>query len=198
MYVLSNFIKQSWLVIVAALVFGLLVATIHGQLEGKIAENAREKLEREMKFLLGQDSTFEAVPDEAGENVLYYAGKDMDGQLVGYAFAATGGGFADKITLLVAVDGKMEKLLGIAVLKTNETPGFGDKMKEPYFKGQFSGCPSPAAGNKLTVAKTGEMSKVDREIIAITGATVTSEAVVKIVNDAVLEMRKKIEIIKDN
>ena len=195
---LSNFIKQSWLVIVAALVFGLLVATIHGQLAERIAGNARAKLESELKILLGEESTIETVTDPADQSVLYYAGKGADGQLAGYAFEATGGGFADKITLLVAIDGEMGNLLGIAVLKTNETPGFGDKMKEPYFKGQFGGCPSPAAGNKLTVAKTGEMSKVDREIIAITGATVTSEAVVKIVNDAVLEMRKKIEIIKDN
>ena len=38
---LINFIKQSWLVIVAALVFGLLVAGVHGQLKGKIEQNAK-------------------------------------------------------------------------------------------------------------------------------------------------------------
>jgi electron transport complex protein RnfG len=97
-----------------------------------------------------------------------------------------GGGFADKIVLLVTLDPGLEKLLGIAVLKSNETPGFGDKIKNPPFKDQFGGCP---VQEKLMVVKTGDRSKVDREIVSITGATISSEAVTKIVNDAVREMK---------
>ena len=187
---LSKFIKQSWLVIVAALVFGLMVAVVDGMLRGKIEQNAKDKLEREMKVLLGPDSVFEEETgkDEQGDDVVYYVAKGPAEGVVGYAFEAKGSGFADKITFLVAVDAKMEKLSGIAVLKTNETPGFGDKMKDDSFKGQFVGCPCPKKSGKLVVKKTGDAAKVDSEIVSITGATVTSEAVAKIVNDGVIRM----------
>ena len=186
---LAKFIKQSWLVMVAALVFGLLVSAIHGQLEGKIKENARLKFEREMQGLFGAGKTFETELDKGGQ-ALYFTAKEKGGDIAGYAFEAEGGGFADKIVLLVAVDQSMENLLGIAILKTNETPGFGDKIKNPPFKDQFSNCPIQ---EKLVVVKTGERSKADREIVSISGATISSEAVTKIVNDAVIEMKRRIQ-----
>lgn len=182
---LSKFLKQTWLVMVAALVFGLLVAGVHGALKQRIADNARKKLEGELKNLLTGAASFKEVKDESGK-VMYRVGLDEQGKTVGYAMQADGGGFADKIVLLITLDAKLDKLLGIAVLKSNETPGFGDKIKDAPFKGQFTDCP---VKEKLTVIKTGDRSKVDREIVAITGATISSDAVTKIVNDAVLEMK---------
>ena len=185
-----DFMKKSWLVITSALVFGLLVAVVHGALEQTIAKNARDKLEREMKSLFGQDSSSEPVNDEAGQQVLYYLVKDPTGVTAGYAFEAVGGGFADKIKLLVGTDEQMENLVGIAILKTNETPGFGDKIKNDPFRGQFKNCP---LHEKILVVTTGDAGKLDREIVAITGATISSEAVTKIVNDSVIAMRKVIK-----
>jgi electron transport complex protein RnfG len=177
--------------LVSSLVFGLLVSWVYGQLQGPIEQNAKNKLNREMSLLLGAGSSFESVAGNEGQ-VLYYKGI-KDGQVTGYVFKAVGGGFADKIELLVAVDAGCEKLLGMAVLKTNETPGFGDKMKDDLFKGQFNGCPAPDKQNKLAVLKTGDRGKVDMEIVSITGATITSEAVTKIVNDAVIAMRERLK-----
>jgi len=173
----------------AALVFGLLVAFVNGQLKGRIAENAKRKLGNEMQMLLSEAKNFEEVKDSTGE-MLYSVGKDVNGQVAGYAIRATGGGFADKIGLLVTLDSKGKNLLGIAVLQSNETPGFGDKIKGEMFKGQFVGCP---AGQKLVVIKTGDRGVVDEQIVAITGATISSEAVVKIVNEAVETLRRQIE-----
>ena len=185
--VLIQFFKQSWLVMAAALVFGLLVAGVHGVLEECIADNATLKLEREMKSLFGQDSVSEAVRDENGET-RYYKVKDKANAITGYAIVAEGSGFADKIKLLVATDEKTEKLLGIAVLKTNETPGFGDKIKKEKFRDQFVGCPIK---EELLVILRGDRDKADSEIVSITGATISSEAVTDIVNDAVIKLRNK-------
>ncbi|MCP4707380.1 MAG: hypothetical protein GY869_02040, partial [Planctomycetes bacterium] len=143
MPVLVNFLKQSWLVMLAALVFGLLVSGLYGQLEPKIKEQARLKLEREMQALMTTATEFEPIPN--AEEPQYYIGKDADMNIVGYAIQAEGGGFADKIKLLVAIDvpaedseGVMQcNLLGIGILKTNETPGFGDKIKGDEFKDQY-------------------------------------------------------------
>ncbi|MCP4712401.1 MAG: FMN-binding protein [Planctomycetes bacterium] len=185
MPVLINFLKQSWLVMLAALLFGLLVSGLYGQLEPKIKEQARLKLENEMGKLLTEATAFESIPD--AENPQYFIGKNDEGAVVGYAIQWEGGGFADKIKLLVALDRPLEKLLGIGILKTNETPGFGDKIKGDKFKGQYKGSPAL----KLKVEKEGDRSNSDdQNIIAITGATISSDAVTKIVNNAVIELKK--------
>ena len=181
-----KFIRQSWLVMAAALVFGLLVAGVFGALKPRIDENARLKLEREMKGLFGQDKIFEQVTDGKGTELYYVAIDPCNPVAAGYAFKAIGSGFADKISLLVAVDAQLEKLVGIAILKTNETPGFGDKIKDDEFKDQFKGSPLPKKGNKLAVVKVGDRGVKDEEIVTITGATISSEAVTKIVNDSVI------------
>jgi len=170
---------------VSALVFGLLVAAVHAALEKTIIENARKKLYGEMEALFEKGSTFTPVATPEGE-VLYYRVVGTDQQPAEYALVDEGGGFVDKIRLLVAVDEKIQMLRGFAVLKSSETPGFGDKIKEDPFHGQFVQCPGD---RKLMVVKTGDRAKVDSEIVAITGATISSEAVVKIVNDVLRNLR---------
>jgi electron transport complex protein RnfG len=190
--VLGRFIKQSWLVLVAALVFGLLVAIVDGSLQETIERKAREKVYSKLKVLFGENSIPQEIREkETDKKPLYYVMKDDSQALMGYAFEATGSGFADKIVLLIGVDAKFEKVRGIDVLKTSETPGFGDKMKDESFKGQFTDSQAPAAGNKLAVIKAGSPAQL--QILSITGATITSEAVVKIVNDAVIAMREVIK-----
>jgi Na+-translocating ferredoxin:NAD+ oxidoreductase RnfG subunit len=61
---------------------------------------------------------------------------------------------------------------------SNETPGFGDKIKKDYLGDQFKGAPA----GELVLVKTGDDKKIDSEIVAISGATVSSEAVVKTFN----------------
>jgi len=181
---LVNFLKQSWLVVLSSLVFGLLVSGIYGQLEPKIKEQARLKLEREMQSLMTAATVFEPVPN--AEKPQYFIGKDASGAIVGYAIQMEGGGFADKIKLLVAMDAPLEKLLGIGILKTNETPGFGDKIKGSEFKDQYIDIPAV----KLKVIKEGDRTIKDETIIAITGATISSDWVTKIVNNAVTALKE--------
>jgi len=108
-------------------------------------------------------------------------GVDKDGKTLGWAFEAVGSGFADKIKLVIAVDAKFEIIKGFGVLLSNETPGFGDKIGKPdhKFVTQFAGTPAA----ELTLSKIGDYTKTDdTEIVAISGATITSDAVVSIFN----------------
>ena len=164
---LVSFVKQSWLVMVAALVFGLLVAGVYGALEETIEKQRRLKLERKMAALLSDASVFQAVADSQGNPEAYYKAKDPCDAVVGYAVVVSGGGFADKIELLVAFDSDLVKLKGIAVMASSETPGFGDKIKhaskggKTSFKDQFIGCPISA---KLAVIKTGDIDIADEQL----------------------------------
>ena len=193
---LANFLKQSWLVMLAALVFGLLVAAVNGALEQRIEENARIKLFSKMENLLNDPNTIEEVADEESEEIEYWVAKDPARKIMGYAVKASGGGFADKIVLLVAFNSDLTMLRGIAVLSSQETPGFGDKIKHDStegkisYKDQYRGCPLEA---KLVLIKTGDPSLADDQIVAISGATISSEAVLSIVNQALETMRENLE-----
>ncbi|HOK95955.1 MAG TPA: FMN-binding protein, partial [Anaerohalosphaeraceae bacterium] len=77
------------------------------------------------------------------------------------------------------------------VLRSNETPGFGDKITiKPedggFYQPQFIGAPVET----LTLTKTGDASKIDSEIVAISGATISSEAVVSILNASLLPVKE--------
>ena len=186
---MGKFIKDSWLVVLASLVFGLLVAGVHGSLKDRIAANNIIKRDNNMKRLMGDSCTFEEITEG---DTTYFVAKD-NGQTKGYCFMADGGGFADRIELIVAVDDKFEKCKGFAVMFSQETPGFGDKIVPTgtgTFSDEFIDSPCPIEGSKLKVVKTGDKSnRSDREIVAITGATITSDAVTRIVNKSILEMK---------
>jgi electron transport complex protein RnfG len=99
-----------------------------------------------------------------------------DGKVIAYVVPAEGKGYAGAIQMLAGVtpDGKV---IDYKVLKHAETPGLGDKMVEPKFRKQFAG----KTPNDLEVVKV----PTDKNIQALTGATITSRAVTKGVKEAV-------------
>ncbi len=175
------FIQQSWLLIVAAFIFGLLLAVTSAMLTPRILENEARMLNDKMKSLITDANQFKPAIEDAviaGTKTDIYQAFDASGQSLGFAFVAAGPGFSDKIKLVVAVDESCSKYFGFEVLSSYETPGFGSKIAEDYFNDQFIGAPS----DKLQLIKSGDDKKIDEQIVAITGATVSSEAVVKIFN----------------
>jgi len=109
--------------------------------------------------------------------------------VVGWSFNASGSGFADKIELVIAVDTNFATIAGFDVLSSNETPGFGDQIKYDYFRDQFKGAPAAA----LKLVNLGEPTEIDSEIVAITGATVSSQAVVEIVSHSVTKVKEQMQ-----
>ena len=72
---------------------------------------------------------------------------------------------------------------GLAFLSIKETPGMGMKADEPEFKNQFIGNKS----EQFVAVKSGA---VEGEINAISGATITTEAVVKGINAGICFMNE--------
>jgi Na+-translocating ferredoxin:NAD+ oxidoreductase RnfG subunit len=71
------------------------------------------------------------------------------------------------------------------VLDNKETPGLGDKIvKDSAFVGEFDGVSIPLRG-----VKAGRATGAEEEVDMITGATISSEAVIGIVNDRLGELR---------
>ncbi|MDO4562446.1 MAG: FMN-binding protein [Clostridia bacterium] len=152
----------------------LCLSVVNSFTEGKIAEHERQKTVAAMKIL------FPAVADTEFEEIesgIYKAGN------AGYCATGTVNGYNGEISVMVGINTDAS-IVGIEVLEHSETAGFGAKAAEPEFKSRFVG-----ARPELTVVRT--PAEKDSEIQAITGATVTSKAVTKLVNDvyAVLKMK---------
>lgn len=191
------FIQQSWLLIVSSFCFGLLIASTNSAWSGKIEQNKIGKLNNLMKGLITQAETFEiAIKDvqisaEKGAQTTtdIYKALDKAGKTAGFAFIASGMGFAANIELVIAVDPGCRQLLGYKVLVCSETPGFGDRIKDEYFSSQFKGAPA----GKFHLTKTGDASQIDDTIVAISGATVTSTAMVEIFNRYVNAVKQQLQ-----
>ena len=183
---LRYFVRQSWLLIVSSFCFGLLISVTDAALSEQIEQNKADKLNRLTLWLLPKAKHF--VPMDAqfevglgrgrSEKVTVYKAVGETQECVGWSFGAAGDGFSGRIELVVAVVANFGKLMGFEVLVSSETPGFGDRIKYDYYRNQFRGAPA----GELKLVSTGSADKIDSEIVAITGATVSSEAVVNILN----------------
>ena len=96
----------------------------------------------------------------------------------GYAVAVSPKGYGGAISMLVGV-GKDGAISGVAILTMNETPGLGTNAANPAFLGQFSGL-LPEDAPAVVKTETGRKG----DIQALTGATVTSRAVTRGIDEA--------------
>ena len=102
--------------------------------------------------------------------------KDASGNDIGYVInVTTHEGYGGDITISMGVDNN-GTVKGIEILKISETAGLGMKATEDKFKDQFKN----KAVTQFSYTKSG--AKSDFEIDAISGATITTKAVVGAVN----------------
>jgi electron transport complex protein RnfG len=118
-----------------------------------------------------------------------FLGYDEGGNPVGFAVEAEGFGFQDIIGLIFGYSAETGQILGMKVLRHLETPGLGDKIvKDMAFVGEFDGVEAPVEGVKPD-RNTGDPAQVDM----ITGATISSKAVIKIINERLDEVGSTLE-----
>jgi electron transport complex protein RnfG len=174
---------------VAGLCSGLTLAGVFLITLPMIERNRAEAIERAIyKVLPGASSRVAFVVrdgnltrfEEAGipKEEAVFAGFDESGAPLGFAIPAQGPGFQDTIKLLYGYDPKRRRVVGMEVLESKETPGLGDKIfKDMEFVGAFRDL---AVEPEVVVTKKG--STRDNEVDAISGATISSQAVVRIIN----------------
>ena len=167
-------------------VFSMTADSIEEQKRAENAASFQAVLPDAATFSFSQDldAAIEALPAKEygsgkfGKMTIRSAalGVDASGNPCGYVISATSGdGMEGDITLSMGID--MDgKILGIAFTELNETPGLGMKAEEPAFIEQFTG----KAETQLKLVKGGASGS--NEIDSISGATITSRAVVNAVN----------------
>ncbi|MHC5024572.1 MAG: FMN-binding protein [Planctomycetota bacterium] len=176
--------------VVAGLVAGLAVAGVSQITKPMIdANKARELRLAVFKVVPGTTSMQRLalrdghlVPigeDEGRGEPTIHAAYDDDG-FVGYAIAGEGPGFQDTIRVLYGYDPVLRRITGMHVLESRETPGLGDKIyKDDEFVANFEDLVTEPEVVLVKGGRTGE-----NEVDAITGATISSGAIVRIINRA--------------
>ncbi len=166
----------------------VLVAT--GLFSGGILSVVYQKTKPEIEYQKSKvlkEGIFAVLPDavdykeiKKGELVVYQ-GIDKDGKKIGIAFLGEGSGFQGKIRMIIGVDQKLRNFSGVRILESIETPGLGGKIMEEGFQKQFKGIIAEAF---IEYVKNRKPEK-SNEIQAITGATISSKAVVDIINQRI-------------
>ncbi len=145
----------------------------------KIEELAVETQEAAKKEVLADAASFGDAEQTqlSGTTYTYYKGLAADGSVMGYVVETVSKGYGGDISLMVGVgvDGTVQ---GVSILSINETAGLGMNAENPEFLEQFLG-----KSGTIGVQKNGSS---DTEIQALTGATITSEAMADGVNQALL------------
>mgnify|MGYP001817519862 CR=1 FL=1 len=119
-----------------------------------------------------------------------YAGYNEADEPVGVALSRGESGFQDVIMVIFGYDPVEKTLSGMKVLESKETPGLGDKIfkDQPWVDQFFAGPATP-----LIPVKPGSGKGTPGEIDTITGATISSKAVMAIINNAIAEWRPVLE-----
>jgi len=177
----------------------LLIVTVYQTTADRIRENQERFLAAAVSQILPAAQTTIAVVltedgglEEAVEApaLPVFLGYDPDGELVGAVVTAEGMGYQDNIRVLYAYSFELDAIVCFKVLDSKETPGLGDKIeKEPHFLANFEKLDATltvdgdALLHPIVTVKQGK--KLDAwQLDGITGATITSEAIGKILNDS--------------
>lgn len=186
----SSFLKNCVALLAITLVAGFALSAVNEITKEPIAL-AEEKARSEAYQTVFADADFASVENsddliskfntENGycsiDDVL--EAKDKNGNSIGYVMSATSpSGYGGNIQIAVGISSETETITGFSVLSNSETAGLGAKCTEDFFTSQFAG----KSANGISYTKTGAADNT--QIDAISGATVTTNAVTEAVNCA--------------
>jgi electron transport complex protein RnfG len=180
---------------------GLLIVTAFQVTQPIIERNKAEALQEAIFHVLPNTSTsrtyrldksgdFKLLEGKAHGEQLVYAGYDDREELVGLAVEAQGMGYQDVIGVIYGYSFAEEAIIGIQVLESKETPGLGDKIEtDSAFLENFEALDVSLRddlselANPIVPVKHGEKTH-PWEVDGITGATISSVAIAKILNQS--------------
>jgi electron transport complex protein RnfG len=181
---------------------GLIIVGAYQGTYDAVAANKRLAVERsvfkvvpaaksiEEYYALEGGSIAKAGAEAPAGAVKFFAAYDEAGKLVGIAAEGGAKGYADTVRLMFGYDPACQCIKGIGVVSMRETPGIGDKiLVDKSFLANFEAldvklaADLKALANEVKTVKHGTKQN-PWQIDAIAGATITSRAVGKGINDA--------------
>lgn len=186
--------ERIWMVVFILAVgsaFAIALVAVNSITEPIIAKNKELKVKANVLTALSIDSTKDKIEEVFSENIqikkvadqTFYLAKN--GQV---AFEFAGGGVWGPINGIIALLPDLETIKGITIIHQEETPGLGGRIGDPEYLDKFKG---KKIVPELRVVKE---PKGKNEVDAITGATLSCEALEEIINS---QTEKYIPLLKE-
>ncbi len=172
------------LVIICAVTTALLACTNELTKEPIAANEAESKSESMYSVVPSTVTDFEEVDiGDSYSTAECYAALDENGDTTAYAIATQTTGYGGTIKVMTGIDAQSGEVLSVNVYdNSDETPGLGGNTSNEEFTAQFAGAYS---GSGFAVSKDADKYPDNTAVDAVTGATISSRAVVTAVNEAV-------------
>ena len=192
---MNNIVKNTCILTAITIVSGLLLGVVYGVTKEPIAQAQENTRQEAYRTVLSDASEFTEVSDFNAKDALsllkengytsdeistVVEGKDDSGETIGYVINVMSHEAYDgdlELSVGIASDGTVK---GVEMLDISETAGLGMKASEPAFKDQFK----DKKVEKFSYTKSGEEG--DDKIDAISGATITTNAVTNAVDSALV------------
>ena len=183
------------------LVFGTGISVVNYATQGLLAKNAARHQNRVLCRAFQLDvagasaEAYQQAVDAAirtstvGGRAVYECGAPGK---EGVGFVAGGMGFWDRIECVVVVSPDLQKILNVQFLDQKETPGLGARIEEAWFTDQFKGLElawNNLKGQRVLVGAN-PAPNAPNEVDAITGATQTSMALMRFLNEELALVRE--------
>ncbi len=196
----ANSIRMVRLLGTVSLMCGLLIVVTNLATKDRIQSNqetiTRESvaellpgISKQVTYGVEPSGELKVLTGAAGEGKKFFAGYDGSGKLVGVVIEAGERGYADVISALYSYSPATQTIIGFKVVDMRETPGLGDRIKSDIpFLANFKNLDAKVENGKevhnITTVKHGT-KKNAWEIDAISGATISSRAVGRMLQKSV-------------
>jgi len=208
---ISDFLKLAFLLCLICIVSGLALSVTYSITKEKIEIQKQREVLDSLPLVIPSSTNFSGKKQVG--SISYYEAYGEKKKIIGYALNGEHQGYQSVIKFMVGIDPK-GKILGLRILEHGETPGLGARVTEiksdetlgSFIGGMFDNdeksktktVPEPwfcamfkdKFYNTLTVSK---IEQTDTAIMAITGATITSEAVVNGIKETVTQFLNEIK-----
>ena len=181
------------------LISGGMLATVGILTQEQIEKNKQREIKAAISQVIPGTKDSGILFEE--EDLIVYGGSDETGNLIGFAVLVSGTGFQDKIKLMYGMNQEMTKINRLAVLEQKETPGLGAKIASQETFLQFWENKDSSGALKLRKPAASSSELAASDVNTITGATISSEKVLEIVNlslDKVKRLKKEGRLKKED
>lgn len=165
------FIPTIALFLICGIVTGLLAVTNYVT-TSEINKRNEEMANETRQVVYPNADSFKEVKVDI-DNVSCFSALDSSGKIIGYTIGTEETGYGGTIKIMTGINLENNNIIKVDVYEASEeTPGLGNKITENDFTNLFKG----------ELPKNG--FKINENIDSVTGATISSDAAVKAVNQA--------------
>ncbi|MFW6035504.1 MAG: RnfABCDGE type electron transport complex subunit G [Halothermotrichaceae bacterium] len=165
---------------VLGLISALVLSSVYQWTKPKIDQHEREKQKKAIMTVLQESDDYNEVKKEGK---VFFEGNRL-GEI---AYEISGAGYSGQIKMMIGFIPAEDKITAIQILNHSETPGLGANIETNNFRSNFK---DKKFGEYQVVKRKVENPSRSLDVEAISGATISSKSVTRLVEKAVEDVQK--------